>query len=66
MIKIEDDCVGCPYCINCGKSRTPHCYCDKCHQEVDELYSYYDEQLCEKCLLDEFPVVIVDEEVSCW
>lgn len=68
MIKIENDCVGCPYCIDCGAKHTPHYYCDKCRSEVEqgELRRYYDEELCEECLLEEFPVVIPDVEVSCW
>lgn len=56
MIKIEDDCVGCPQgCINCGRRHTPHYYCDNCGDECDptEMYRYDDDDtiLCRECLL---------------
>ena len=64
MKKIEDDCVGpCPQgCMGagCPNKRIPHYYCDECKEEFGpgELREYDDgRQLCESCLLDEFPVV---------
>lgn len=61
MVKLENDCVGCPDGIPCfGNSCTmknvPHYYCDKCGDEA-KLYEYEDEQLCEACLLKRIPVV---------
>lgn len=64
MIKIENDCVGCPQgCINCGRKHTPHWYCDRCDAEVDEgeLYKVDGEQICEECLLDMYPKVTYDD-----
>ena len=59
MIRIENDCVGpCPQgCIDCGKKRTPHYYCDECGEEVEpeELYEYDDgRQRCAPCLLGNY------------
>ena len=62
MIRYENDCVGCDIpCIDCGRKRTPHYYCDKCGWEYDTLYQYDDEQLCIDCLTSKFKKVS-DEE----
>ena len=62
MIKIENECVGCPPemgCIgsSCPYIRVPHLYCDKCGADVDELFA--DETgeftLCEECLVEVTP-----------
>ena len=65
MIKIEDDCVGCPQgCIHCGRKHTPHFYCDKCGEEFEPeaLYDYDDEMLCTECLLSNFDTVAQNPE----
>ena len=57
MKRIENDCVCCDLpCVDCGAKRTPHWYCDRCKAEfdADELYDYYDEELCVDCLLENF------------
>ena len=55
MIKYEDDCVGCPQgCIHCGRDNTKHLYCDRCGDDVEELYNFLGEELCEECLLKTF------------
>lgn len=57
MVRIENDCVCCDLpCIDCGRKRTPHYYCDRCKQEAG-LYIYGDEELCEECLLKEYEKV---------
>ena len=64
MIKIENDCVGCPQgCINCGRKRVPHWYCDRCEAEVDEgeLWKVDGEQICEECLKEMYPKVTDDD-----
>lgn len=59
----EDSCMGCATeSYPCLGSACPHRYtivhkCDRCKEEVDELYHYYDEELCEDCLLDSVPKV---------
>lgn len=60
MIKIENDCVDCgfPCQFNaCPYYRVKHYYCDECGNEEDTLYQCDDRQLCENCLIQEFPVV---------
>ena len=54
MIKLEDECVGCPPDIGCLGSSCPYkdvprFYCDKCGFEED-LYWYDNEQLCIDCI----------------
>lgn len=62
MIKVEDGCIGCPKDIGCIGAACPyqnetHLYCDHCGEEVEKLRDFGDEEWCEKCILDEFPVV---------
>ena len=62
MITYEDECVGCPTEMGCMGSacpyrNVPHLYCDKCEEEVEKLYKYDGEEICEDCLLKEFEVI---------
>lgn len=59
MMQIENDCVGCPQgCIDCGRKRTPHYYCDnpKCRAE-ETLYHTEDGDFCADCVLERFEKV---------
>ena len=56
MITYEDECVGCPTEMGCMGSACPnrnvkHLYCDKCEQEVDDLYEWDDKQVCIDCIV---------------
>lgn len=58
MMEIKNDCVDCQIrCIDCGKRRTPHYYCDICGKER-KLYSVDGEEICMDCMLEKYP----DEE----
>lgn len=60
MIIYEDDCVGCPQgCIDCGRKRVPHLYCDKCDEEFDDetLYDVDGIMLCANCILETFQTI---------
>ena len=62
MITYEDECVGCPTEIGCLGSACPnrnvkHLYCDKCNDDVEKLYNYDGQEICEECLLTEFEVI---------
>lgn len=62
MIKYENECVGCPQgCIHCGRDNTKHLYCDRCGDDVEELYLYGYDELCEECLLDMFDKKTIDD-----
>ena len=58
MIKYENECVDCTNlglpCIDCGRKNVKHLYCDKCGDDVEELYLYDSDGLCEECLLEAF------------
>lgn len=59
MVKIENHCVGCPPEIGCLGSTCPYMnvevhYCDKCEEELHEIYDVDGEELCESCLKDMF------------
>ena len=59
MIKCENECVGCPKEMGCMGDSCPnrnvkHLYCDKCGDDVEELYNFLGEELCEECLLKAF------------
>ena len=62
MIEIVDECVGCPKEMGClGKAcpymNVPVYTCDHCGETVEKLRDFCGEEWCEKCILDEFPVV---------
>ena len=62
MITYEDECVGCPTEMGCMVSAcpyrdVPYLYCDKCEGEVEKLYKYEGQEICEECLLKEFEVI---------
>ena len=58
MVKYENECVDCTNlglpCIDCGRKNVKHLYCDKCGDDVEELYLYDSDGLCEECLLQAF------------
>lgn len=62
MIKITDECVHCPPgtgCLGeyCPNKHVEHYICDKCGEEVDDLYWVNGEQFCSDCVLSEFDKV---------
>jgi len=63
MIIYEDRCVGCASDAypcqgsSCGNRNVPVLVCDKCENEVDELYWHEGDQLCIECIKDMFVVV---------
>ena len=62
MIKYVDECVGCAPdlpCLgpSCPNRNVRHLECDGCGEDVDILYEYDGEELCESCLLDRVPKI---------
>lgn len=62
-IRYENRCCDCAVpaypCLgdSCGLRRYKVLYCDKCESEVDRLYKYDGQEICEECLLEEFEVI---------
>ena len=62
MVTYENECVHCGLpCLgpDCPNLNVKHYYCDNvnCGADVDVLYEYDGEQLCEDCLLKTVPKV---------
>ena len=65
MIKCENECVGCPKEMGCMGDSCPnrnvkHLYCDRCGDDVEELYNFLGEELCEECLLKTFEKITLE------
>lgn len=64
MTKYENECCGCATpgypCrgSECRMRHVPHYYCDKCHEEADQLYILDDEELCEYCVIESLEKVV--------
>lgn len=62
MKKIENECLNCKNLgLNCIGVTCPYIsverfYCDRCKEEA-VLYLFDGEELCENCLLKNFPIV---------
>lgn len=56
MRELENDCVECETCVNCGRGFYMVYCCDECGEE-DALYYYDGDELCEDCLLKKFDKV---------
>ena len=60
MIYHTNECVDCGLpCLyeSCPYYRVKHYKCDFCEEEDVKLYDYNGWQICEECLLKEFPVI---------
>lgn len=67
MIYKEYDCVGCEYCINCGRKEGYHVLeCDECNDSVMKLYKHDGRELCEKCLLNHFECIDIEKIDGCY
>lgn len=62
MRKKENECLNCERLgLNCIGRTCPNLsvtrfYCDRCGEETT-LYDYDGEEICESCLLKEFPII---------
>lgn len=65
MVRMENDCVGCPQgCVAyCQLRNVPHYYCDVCGGEVDpdELHENTLDggHICMDCIVDRYPKISV-------
>ena len=63
MVRVEDECCYCAVdgypCLgdSCPNRHVNHLYCDKCKDDVEKLYKYDGQEICEECLLAEFEVI---------
>lgn len=62
MIYTDNDCVGCEYCINCGRKEDYHVFeCDDCGESIMELFRYDGKELCENCLKKYFENIKIED-----
>ena len=57
MIVYENDCCGCAvpgYPCTGAHKNVPHLYCDRCDDEVEEVYDFDGDYICEDCLHEMF------------
>ena len=60
MIKIENHCCDCAVpgypCLgsSCPNRHVEVHYCDKCGEEIEEIFEADCEELCEECLKEKF------------
>lgn len=71
MIRIEDDCCGCPaeMCSAfCSKQHVPHFYCDCCGEEYsyDELRKVKDEDVCLDCYVEQAMNKAAEDAEKAW
>lgn len=57
---IENECVGCERCVNCGRKEVMTYRCDDCGDCDCDLYEYEGEELCGECVLKRLPKVKKD------
>ena len=57
--RYDDECLGCDFCVHCGRDKTPYWSCDRCDEDFApyKLYDFYGEMLCAACLLEEFKTI---------
>lgn len=60
MIQYENHCVGCAVPAypcrgsSCPLRNVPVHYCDKCGEELEDVFEVDGEELCEECLKNMF------------
>ena len=65
-IRYENECCGCAVpaypCMGdaCPNRNVRHLICDKCHEDVDDLYNTENGQLCAECVLGMFEKVRIE------
>lgn len=65
MVTYQNHCLDCKsmglpcYGNSCVNRHVPHFYCDKCKQEVDDLYDYDDKQICLDCIVKQLKKIEV-------
>lgn len=52
--EMDNDCVGCEHCVNCGRGDFKAYYCDECEEYTDELFLYESKELCWDCYKEKF------------
>ena len=64
MIETRSNCVACGFpCMGpqiCPNGEYTALICDRCGHEVEALFEWEGEQICEDCLLDEIPHITAE------
>lgn len=68
MRETRNECVDCDLrrCAGCPYLEVDVLVCDKCGDEVNELYEFDGDELCESCYLDALPSITVENaDIEC-
>lgn len=60
----DNDCVGCEWCVHCGRGDYTVYYCDHCEEVIDEnqdLYKWEGEEWCLDCIKNALPQMACDD-----
>ena len=64
-VRIENDCVSCERCVNCGRREIEVHFCDKCDEYADMWNPLYvtdnGEELCWECYKAQYTEKICDD-----
>lgn len=61
--RVEDDCVGCDYCRDCGRKHIKIHYCDVCDDNVNELfYDLNGREVCWDCFKEQFEQRVCEDD----
>lgn len=66
-IAYENECCGCATssypCLGdaCRNRHVPHIYCDKCMDDVDEVWDVDGDHLCRDCLHEHFHKITLEK-----
>ena len=62
MIRYQNDCCDCLLpCVDCGRRKVPHLFCDDCGYECKLAYQIGDEHICESCFSDRYELKSLEE-----
>jgi len=63
LVNYRNECCDCAvggYTCTHEHERVPYFICDKCNEEVEDLYILDGEELCDTCVLESLEKVVIE------